>query len=60
MREVNSAVFFEVRVFLLVVHEEYISRSSPRAVGVRLTLPKIIAPWRLGLCRFLVPRVRRR
>ena len=46
-------------MFLLVVHEEHSSRSSPRAVGSVLTLPRIIAPWRLGQCRFLMPRVRR-
>ena len=55
----KSAVFFEVWVFLLVVHEEYSSRSSPRAFGFVLTLPKIIAPWRLGQCRILMLRVRR-
>ena len=46
-------------MFLLVVHEEYSSRSSPRAFGFVLTLPKIIAPWRLGQCRILMLRVRR-
>ena len=44
-------------MFLLVVPEEYSSRSSPRAVGFMLTLPGIIAPWRPGQC--LIPHASR-
>ena len=46
-------------MFLLVVHEELSSRSSPRAIGFMLTLPRIVAPRRRGQCRTLMPRVRR-